>query len=221
MVSPTLFLTAGMPRNIVLEHLEKVQKNRSVNAIHVVDYDFGREEEIAEQLIQLLHFDDRPWHTIKLAQCRGKFVHRMVEAITTTNVRRLILSPTPHTARSCLMTLATGLTLSSATLLTLSIQDVRLNQSLLNLLTTGLVKNSSIVDLSFTNCRFSEDDSSHLLLGDTLTRMGGLQHLSFSNCRLSDQQCQDIVSSLTVDSGDDDTQTGSFSQEVILDGTES
>ena len=206
MVSQTLFLTAGMPRKVVLDHLEKVQNNRCVNAIHIVDYDFGRQEDVAEQLLQLLHFDDRPWHTIKLAQCRGKAVHRLVEAITTVKVRRLILSPTPHTARSCLMTLATGLTLSSATLITLSIQDAQLNYSLVDLLTPGLVKNSSIVDLSFTNCRFSEDDSSHVLLGTALQKMGDLQHLSFSNCRLEDQQCHDIVMKLMETNQPDRTQ---------------
>jgi hypothetical protein len=196
MVSQTLFLTAGMPHQVVLDHLQKVQENRCVNAIHIVDFDLGRDEDIAEHLLQLLHFDDRPWHTIKLAQCRGKSVHRLVEAIASSNVRRLIISPTPNTARSCLTSLASSLTLSSTSLLTLSIQDVRLNYTLLDLLTTGLVTNTSIVDLSFTNCRFSEDDSSHLLLGNALQAMGDLQHLSLSNCRLEDAQCHDIVLSL-------------------------
>lgn len=199
MVSQTLFLTAGMPRQVVLDHLETVQQQRGVNAIHIVDYDFGRQEDIAHRLIEVLHADDRPWHTIKLAHCRGeKMVNQLVQAITcAANVRRLILSPTPLVARSCLSTLATGLALSSSkSIMTLCIQDVRFTRSLMEILCQGLKQNESIVDLSFTNCRLMQEDGSHQVLGETLSQMDKLQHLSLSNCRLEDAQCQEMVQSL-------------------------
>jgi hypothetical protein len=233
MVSKTLFLTGGMPRPMVLDHLRKVQEDPSVNSIHIVEYDFGcsqhqnqqsrpqdtrnsggvqiettnnssneeeeeDEDEVALLLMDLLHFDSRRcWNTIKLTQCRGKMVHRIVETVTASNVRRFIFSPTRNTARASLVALSVGLAFQSSSLLTLSLNDVRIDYSLMDMLCSGLSKNTSIVDLSFVNCRFNQDDSAHMVLAGAIRQLRApLQHLSFSNCRLEDQQCQDLVSSL-------------------------
>ncbi len=210
MVSNTLFVTSGMPRELVLDHLRKVQEDRTVSSIHIVGYDFGSDRgrrstgmidiskanEVANALMNMLHFDSRQWKTIKLAHCRGKMVHRIVEAIIASNVQRFILSATPNTTRSTLITTSTGLALPSSCLLTLSINDIRLDHSLMNMLCSGLSRNKSIVELSFINSRFTEDDSSHLILANTFRQIASLQHLSFSNCRLEDEQCHDLVLSL-------------------------
>ena len=66
----------------------------------------------------------------------------------------------------------------------------------MDILCGGLSRNKSIIELSFVNSRFSENDSTHLLLANSFRTMTSLNHLSFSNCRLEDEQCHDLILSL-------------------------
>jgi Ran GTPase-activating protein (RanGAP) involved in mRNA processing and transport len=190
MVSKTLFLTGGMPKESKQRHLLKAISDSKLTSIHIVGQDFQDDDDVTRIISALFHFDNRNLNTVKLTSCRGR-MDLIIEAVMASTVRRLILSP--EEPRIWLPALSQGL-ISNKSLLTLGLHDMDFTSARMSMLCCGLEENTAVIELSFCQSRFH--DGAVASLSKSLKKWKPIQHLSFQNCRLSDKECEQVVTSL-------------------------
>lgn len=180
----------------IADYLKDLACNASVGKLVLNAMDFA-EEGLLERLQALFQTRVGEWDEIVLKYCRGP-VDLVVTAILKSNAKIGTLCFIASTLKDCVgETLSKGLP-SNVTLAKLIIWGTRLSRKNIYSIRQGLIGNTTLEELSFTNSHIEKDATGEFCsrLGNQTHNMAGLKRLDLFSCDLQDAVVAAIVKSL-------------------------
>jgi hypothetical protein len=192
----TAYMDRFMDPEDVADCLKDLAYNSSVGKLVLNAMDFA-EEGLVERLQVLFQTRVCEWNEIVLKYCRGP-VDLVVTAILEANAKIGTLSLIASTLKDCVgETLSKGLP-SNVTLAKLMIWGTRLSRKNIYSIRQGLIGNTTLEELSFTNSHIEKDATGEFCsrLSNQTHNMAGLKRLDLFSCDLQDAVVAAIVKSL-------------------------
>jgi hypothetical protein len=192
----TAYMDRFMDPEDVADCLKDLAYNSSVGKLVINAMDFA-EEGLVERLQVLFQTRVCEWNEIVLKYCRGP-VDLVVTAILKANAKIGTLSLIASTLKDCVgETLSKGLP-SNVTLAKLMIWGTRLSRKNIYSIRQGLIGNTTLEELSFTNSHIEKDATGEFCsrLSNQTHNMAGLKRLDLFSCDLQDAVVAAIVKSL-------------------------
>lgn len=180
----------------IADYLKDLACNASVGKLVLNAMDFA-EEGLLERLQALFQTRVGEWDEIVLKYCRGP-VDLVVTAILKSNAKIGTLCFIGSTLKDCVgETLSKGLP-SNVALAKLIIWGTRLSRKNIYSIRQGLIGNTTLEELSFTNSHIEKDATGEFCsrLGNQTHNMAGLKRLDLFSCDLQDAVVAAIVKSL-------------------------
>jgi hypothetical protein len=192
----TAYMDRFMDPEDIADYLKDLACNASVGKLVLNAMDFA-EEGLLERLQALFQTRVGEWDEIVLKYCRGP-VDLVVTAILKSNAKIGTLCFIGSTLKDCVgETLSKGLP-SNVALAKLIIWGTRLSRKNIYSIRQGLIGNTTLEELSFTNSHIEKDATGEFCsrLGNQTHNMAGLKRLDLFSCDLQDAVVAAIVKSL-------------------------